>query len=422
MFISKKKMIPILAVIISIIITIAGFSLVYSSYLSITEGTQSIQLTESDVPAGIPTALHFSTTEDKGTIYFPEGIMPAVDGIFRNITTYNFTRSSPVVQILIPPTITSFSIEVVTKSAKASFDLTVNSASDTLVSGESYYNHEATMVRRFNNRDVGTIQMKRAADYYNNYFQSLGLESEIRKYQRTSGYRTYNVLDVIGYKWGVEHPDEWIILGGHYDIAQRSIEGAFDNGGGACAAVELAKGISQITTSRTVVFGLWDGEEQGLWGSNFFAKEIPPHVNVKAYLNFDMVGLNWPLQYKLLALIGPNENDEEIDHPDLVNIANDAVTKYLGYPLDGIEIRESSGGGSDHLSFQNIGVQTYFFYADAPYIQYHRRTDLLADMVAYAGGRDNLEKGFATVAWIALYITILIDNNETLHQLTLEER
>jgi Zn-dependent M28 family amino/carboxypeptidase len=258
--------------------------------------------------------------------------------------------------------------------------------------------------------------LRRAAEFYQGYFSGLGYDSEIRVYRKTSGYITYDVLDVVAFRWGQEYPDEWIVVGGHYDIVRRSIEGAYDNAAGSCAVLELADGFADLTTSRTVVFCLWDGEEEGLWGSNFFAQDIPPSVDVKAYLNFDMVGLNWPLPYELLVLVGPDEDPEMDDCPDLLNIARNATFNYLGYPSSGVDIHESSGGGSDHLSFQNIGTQTYFFYGNSPYIQYHRRTDLLADMVAYAGSRSNLEQGFETVAWIAFYITILIDNNDTLHQ------
>jgi hypothetical protein len=420
MNVPKKRMLFVFAFFASIILVLAGIGLFLSDYLLDFMGPHSVSLQESSVVSGVPVKLHFSSTEEKYTVYFPENVMVAHDGIFRNVTEIELSGDS-IVEVLIPPSVSAMSVGVQSEAVQGTFELTVEPGNEPLVSGESYYEHETTMGRRFNNRNVGTIQMRRASEYYSAFFSQLGYESEIREYEKQDGYRTYSVLDVVAYKWGTEHPDEWIILGGHYDIAQRTIEGAYDNTAGACAVVELAEGFAKLTTSRTLVFGLWDGEEKGLWGSNFFANDLPAHVDVKAYLNFDMVGLNWPLPYNLLVLIGPDENSDIIDCPDLNNIANDAVVKYLGYPTDGIDIRESSGGGSDHLSFQRKGVQSYFFIGDSPYIQYHRRTDLIADMVAYAGGQNNLERGFNTVVWVALYITLLIDNNETLHQLEVEE-
>lgn len=413
---AKNKWVVIFTLIVVIIVVLAGLGLIYSDFPSGSPGPAKIDLKESTAIAGVPFELHISTTEDDGTVVFPDNVLVAFDGIFRNKTTYNFTGHTATIKVLIP--IGSSIMDVVIRSGDITetFSLTIEDHGTSLVSGESFYDHEATLTRRFNNRNVGSPQLRRAAEFYNSYFAQLGYDSEIREYQKQDGFRTYDVLDVVAYKWGFEHPNEWIILGGHYDIVQKSIEGAYDNGGGASAVIELAEGLSTLKTSRTIVFGLWDGEEKGLWGSNFFASELPNDVDVKAYLNFDMVGLNWPLPYNLLVLTGPDENDDVEDCPELNKVANDAVTKYLGYPLDGIDIHESSGGGSDHLSFQRVGVQTYFIYGNAPYIQYHRRTDLLVDMVAYAGGRDRLEDGFATVAWIAFYITLLLDNNETLHQ------
>lgn len=421
MELSSKKLSAIIAILVILLVILAGIGLVYFDELTGFNRVIKIELQESSVPAGVPSELHFTTNAEKTTVIFPDNIMVAHEGILRNRTTYEFKSSEAAIQILVPPTVTSFEILVKADGIEGSFDISTMSTGIPLISGDSFFDHESTITRRFNNRNAGTIQLRRAAEYYVNHFASLGYDSEIREYQEQDGLRTLDILDVIAYKWGTEHPDEWVVIGGHYDIVQRSIEGAYDNGAGSAAVLELADGFSELTTSRTMVFGLWDGEEKGLWGSNFFAKDIPSSVNVKAYLNFDMVGLNWPLPYDLLCLIGPNDDPDNIDCPDLNNIAHDAVTKYLGYPLSGIQIRESSGGGSDHLSFQRIGVQTYFFYGDSPYIQYHRRTDLLADMVAYAGGRGQLEEGFATVAWVSFYIAILIDNNDTLQQMPVEE-
>jgi hypothetical protein len=416
MKITKKYWTPISVVVVTIIVVLAGLGLIYSGRPTIDHRTAIIEVTESNAVSGVPFELHITSTGEQSSVIFPENIMCATDGIFRNITVYNFSGHSATIEILIPITESEVIVTVNSGVTTRSFNISVQPPVEALVSGKSYYSHEETMARTFNNRNVGSPQMRRAADYYRSFFNQLGYESEIREYQKQDGFRTYNVLYVVAYKCGVEYPDEWIIIGGHYDIVQKSIEGAYDNTGGACAVVELAEGLANLKTARTIVFGLWDGEEKGRWGSNLFAQDLPAEVDVKAYLNFDMVGLNWPLPYDLMILTGPGENDDVEEVPELNNISKAAVFKYLGYPGTGIDIHESSGGGSDHLSFQRVGVQTYFFYGNAPYIQYHRRTDLLVDMVMWAGGQDRLEAGFETVAWIAFYITLLLDNNNTLHQ------
>ncbi|UCH88566.1 MAG: M28 family peptidase [Thermoplasmata archaeon] len=376
-----------------------------------------MELSESSALSGEPFELHVTTSADKCSVKFPDNVLVAFDGIFRNETYYNFTGSSATITVFIPPSVSVMPVEIHSGPVLETFELTVSRGDNPLVSGESFYDHEVYMARNFNNRDVGTLQMRRASEHYQSYFTQLGYEAEIRTYQKSDGFRTYEVRDVIAYKWGTVHPDEWIIIGGHYDIARRSIEGALDNTAGACAVVELAEGMANLKTDRTIVFGLWDGEEQGLWGSSSFANEIPPHVDIKTNINFDMVGLNWPLQWDLAVRIGPDTDTEVVDCPELHNATMDAWIKYLDYPEDGMNIRETTGGGSDHTSFQRLGVQTFFIICTADYIQYHRRTDLVVDMVAYAGGQTELESGFNSVAWLGLYLTLLMDNNNALHQL-----
>jgi hypothetical protein len=415
LFHSRKKTV-ILVILVAAIIILAGLGLRYSSVLEDILGTNSIELQESGAVSGEPTDLHFSFSGDEATLVFPDTVLVARDGIFRNETSYKFSSGNAVVTVLIPPSLSELTIEARSGSLHETFVLEVRLGQDPLVSGESYYQHYTTMARQYNNRQVGSPQMARAAEHYQSYFAGLGYDSEIRTYQRTDGLRTFEVKDVVAFKWGKEYPDEWIVLGGHYDIVRRSIEGAMDNTGGACAVVELAEGMAELETSRTVVFGLWDGEEKGLWGSRDFVAEIPENVDVKTDLNFDMVGLNWPQQYPLAVRIGPDNDTEVIDNVDLYNATMDVWLNYLEYPESGLDIRESTGGGSDHTSFQQAGVQTFFFISTADYIQYHRRTDLIVDMVAYAGGVANLEAGFNTVAWTALYLTLLLDNNDTVHQ------
>ena len=80
-------------------------------------------------------------------------------------------------------------------------------------------------------------------------------------------YRT--IWDVIGKVRGDEFPDEWVVGGNHRDAW---VYGAVDPNSGTAAMLEAVHGIGELLKSgwkpkRTLVFGSWDGEEEGLMGS-----------------------------------------------------------------------------------------------------------------------------------------------------------
>jgi Tol biopolymer transport system component len=119
--------------------------------------------------------------------------------------------------------------------------------------------------------------------------------------------------NVIGYlppADSVEDP-EYIVVGAHYDhighgdigsLARKGEEGqihngADDNASGTATVLELAAALAEARKTNPddfnygLVFALWSGEELGIIGSNFFAKNpTVPIEKVAAYINFDMVG------------------------------------------------------------------------------------------------------------------------------------
>jgi hypothetical protein len=68
--------------------------------------------------------------------------------------------------------------------------------------------------------------------------------------------------------------------------------GANDNGSGTALVMELARVLaaSSIEFDATLVFALWGGEEQGLFGSGLHVKQLTPDTPVVAVLNSDVVG------------------------------------------------------------------------------------------------------------------------------------
>ncbi len=97
---------------------------------------------------------------------------------------------------------------------------------------------------------------------------------------------TFNTIATIK---GSEKPDEYIILSAHYD-SWDGATGATDNATGSITMMETARILKKIypNPKRTIIVGLWGGEEQGLNGSRAFVEDNPEIVdNVQALFNQD---------------------------------------------------------------------------------------------------------------------------------------
>ena len=102
-------------------------------------------------------------------------------------------------------------------------------------------------------------------------------------------YRT--IWNVIGKVEGSEFPNDWVIAGNHRDAW---VYGAVDPNSGTMAMLEAVQGIGELLKTgwkpkRTIVFGSWDAEEQGLIGSTEWVEEHSRELaNAAAYFNVDV--------------------------------------------------------------------------------------------------------------------------------------
>jgi N-acetylated-alpha-linked acidic dipeptidase len=104
-------------------------------------------------------------------------------------------------------------------------------------------------------------------------------------------YRFRTIWDVIGRVRGSESPDEWVVAGNHRDAW---VYGAVDPNSGTAAMLEAVHGLGELLKSgwkprRSIVFGSWDGEEQGLVGSTEWGEQHEVELaNAAAYFNMDV--------------------------------------------------------------------------------------------------------------------------------------
>lgn len=357
-----------------------------------------------------------------GKILFPSGICPYINDRLYTISELEFSYTPFSFDAFVPP-VENINITVIAEGQEVIIDFNVTNGSNPMVSGEYWYELERDVtddINGYNGRYIGggSPQLERAAEFFRGTFEEFGLEARTERYITSAPYYLSNVyiLNVLGYHWG-ENRNEWIVIGGHFDVAPPpsgigAWQGAYDNTAGTCAVVSLAKGISQLKTNKTIVFALWSGEEEGLHGSRKFVENIPNDVTVKSYINLDMVGLAYPSEgKKCYGWVFPNET-EEIENPDLIASINVSIFDVLRYPRDKeiFDVYEGGSSGSDHTSFYREGIPSVFFLS-GPVSYYHDPRDTLDNMIIDAGGLDMLIAGFNTILWISFYTTIHLDND-----------
>lgn len=104
---------------------------------------------------------------------------------------------------------------------------------------------------------------------------------------------------------GVQHPEQEVIIGCHYDGEAVSTQSANDDASGCAIELGVAKALAtywkahQLYPARTLRFVLFDAEEQGLYGSFHYVNDTinGDLSNVVAMINEEQNGIAYPLRY-----------------------------------------------------------------------------------------------------------------------------
>ncbi len=184
--------------------------------------------------------------------------------------------------------------------------------------------------------------------------------------------------NVVGTFVGKDHPDEWIILGSHYDAWSF---GATDPNSGTAMLLTFAEALGDLyksgqKPSRSILIGHWDAEEQGVIGSTEWVEHLKKELGAKAvsYMNFDggASGRNFgasaaPTLKKLII-----DASKEVSYPD------SAKTVFEIWAGDSPEPRIGNlGGGSDHIAFyMHVGIPSLSGGSGGP-TAYHSNSDNL---------------------------------------------
>ena len=192
--------------------------------------------------------------------------------------------------------------------------------------------------------------------------------------------------NVVGTLRGSEFPDEWFILGAHYDPWAF---GAIDPNGGTAMLLTLAEALGELVREnaechprRSIMIAHWDAEEYGIIGSTEWVEQFRDELeaNAIAYINADA------------AVSG--ENFGSSSSPSLKGQIIEA-TKAVTYPGTGERLYDwwlarapegaeepglgNLGGGSDHVGFYtHAGVPSGALSSGNPGGVYHSNYDNFA--------------------------------------------
>ncbi|MBS1584875.1 MAG: M20/M25/M40 family metallo-hydrolase [Bacteroidetes bacterium] len=161
---------------------------------------------------------------------------------------------------------------------------------------------------------------------------------------------------------------ELVMLGGHMD-SWHAATGTTDNGTGSAVAIEAIRILKALDVKprRTIRVVLWSGEEQGLLGSHGYVKNHfgekdsmkfkPEYEKVSAYFNLD----NGAGKIRGIYLQG-----NDMARP----IFESWMEPFRDMGATTVTIRNT--GGTDHLSFDEIGIPGFQFIQDP--LDYGTRT------------------------------------------------
>lgn len=179
-----------------------------------------------------------------------------------------------------------------------------------------------------------------------------------------------NGYDVVGEIPGTDKKlkDQIVMIGGHLD-SWHGATGATDNAAGSAVMMEVMRILKAVNFKprRTIRIALWSSEEQGLFGSrgyvlNHFGDPKtmvlkPEQAKVSAYYNLD----NGTGKIRGIYLQG-----DSVAAP----IFKAWLDPFKDLGASTITIRNT--GGTDHLSFDAVGIPGFQFIQDA--LDYGSRT------------------------------------------------
>jgi carboxypeptidase Q len=246
-----------------------------------------------------------------------------------------------------------------------------------------------------------------AAEHYNRMVRQIQKGVAVKldltfEAEFTPAEKGFNVIAEIP---GTDLKDEVVMIGAHLD-SWHSGTGATDNASGSAVMMEAMRILKAMGVSprRTIRIGLWGGEEQGLLGSASYVKRTlgerldktfpydsiqltPAAEKFSVYFNMD----NGSGKYRGVYMQG-NQNAQPVFRSWFKPFEK----------LGAATLTLQNTSGTDHLSFDRIGLPGFQFIQDP--IEYFSRTHHTSMDVYDKAIEDDLKHNAvitAAFAWLA---------------------
>lgn len=262
--------------------------------------------------------------------------------------------------------------EIINQVSNANLQLSVSELSGeqaTMINGSM----QTIATRVYDNNDL-------AADYIKERLEQLPNLSVAFQNFNTTG------KNIIATQLGQTNPDAIYLVCAHYDSVTTYC--ADDNATGVAAVLEIARLLSNQCTDNTIVYALWDEEEIGLNGANFYAQQAANEIggntrdNILGVINMDMIGYDGDAP----GTAGDNQFDIDVRNiANSIGVKDDLVTILNTYTFDLKEIIVNPGTtASDHARFWNQGYSAVLvgesWETDDQHPEYHTSGDRVDDI------------------------------------------
>ncbi|MBL7940014.1 MAG: M20/M25/M40 family metallo-hydrolase [Flavobacteriales bacterium] len=211
-----------------------------------------------------------------------------------------------------------------------------------------------------------------AQTYFEQRFAEFGYTPVIQSSSATG-------RNILVTKPGIVHPDTYVILCAHYDALPGALfaaPAADDDASGCAAVLEAARILRDIPLECSVIFALWDEEEQGKLGSDYYAGQASgDDLDIRGVVNMDAI-----------AYDGDGDGRARVHSANVANSSAIADTVLLVNELYGIGLdmvnNHPGATYSDHASFWESGYGAVLMiqdWDDDHNPNYHETTDLTQD-------------------------------------------
>jgi len=228
-----------------------------------------------------------------------------------------------------------------------------------------------------NSRNAGNAT---ARDWLVSQFQALpGMTVTTQSFTIPSPSTTsFNVIATLT---GTTRPNDWYIVGGHFDSLPSSgaSPGCEDNGSGTAGVLEMARIFAAHPPEATIIFICYSGEEQGLYGSTAHAAGLVTsgdNAKVHAVLTMDMIGYT-----------GDSDIDCLLEAGSIAQFMIDAYSAAAAQYTTLRIVTSLNPFGSDHVPYLNRNMPALLTIENDwdSYPSYHRSSDTAANITLDMG-------------------------------------